>query len=342
METNQLNEEELAQAVAILKADGLVAFPTETVYGLGANALSTQAVKRVFEVKGRPSDNPLIVHVADFEQVKQYVDDFHPLTEKLVALYWPGPLTLIFKTKPNALPGVVSAGLSTVSFRMPKQEATLSLLRQAQLPLVGPSANTSGKPSPTTADHVYHDLHGKIEAVLDGGATSIGVESTVLDISNPDQPPMILRPGAITKEQLERDLGVEVLVDGHLLTESEAPKSPGMKYKHYSPNTNVVMVRKGDWVQAVTAFKAQQAKIGIMAGPTVCEYLREDVAAIYCYQNDSVEAATKGLFAGLRGLDEPTLQLDVILVAVYPEEQLGMAYMNRLKKAANQEYFIRQ
>jgi Sua5/YciO/YrdC/YwlC family protein len=342
VETKKLTEEELAQAVEILKADGLVAFPTETVYGLGANALSAQAVKRVFEVKGRPSDNPLIVHVADFEQVKQYVDDFHPLTEKLVTMYWPGPLTLIFKTKPNVLPDVVSAGLSTVSFRMPKQADTLALLRQAQLPLVGPSANTSGKPSPTTADHVYHDLHGKIEAVLDGGATSIGVESTVLDISNPDQPPMILRPGAITKEQLERDLGVEVRVDGHLLTESEAPKSPGMKYKHYSPNTNVVMVREGDWVQAVTAFKAQQAKIGIMAGPTVCEYLREDVAAIYCYQNDSVEAATKGLFAGLRGLDEPTLQLDVILVAVYPEEQLGMAYMNRLKKAANQEYFIRQ
>ena len=341
METKRLNEEELDQAVDILQKDGLVAFPTETVYGLGANALSEKAVKRVFEVKGRPSDNPLIVHVADFEQVKNYVDDFHPLTKKLVDMYWPGPLTLIFKTKPNALPTVVSAGLPTVSFRMPDKEATLALLRQSQLPLVGPSANTSGKPSPTTADHVYHDLHGKIEAVLEGGATSIGVESTVLDISNPEQPPMILRPGAITKERIEQDLGIEVLMDGHLLKESEAPKSPGMKYKHYSPDTKVLMVNEGDWVQAITYFKERNVKVGVMAGPAICDYLREDVAAIYCYHNDSVEAATRGLFAGLRGLDEPILQLDIILVAVYPEKDLGVAYMNRLRKAANQQYFTR-
>lgn len=339
METKRLDESSIQSAVEIIKADGLVAFPTETVYGLGANALSETAVKRVFEVKGRPSDNPLIVHVADFEEVKKYVDEFHPLTEKLVATYWPGPLTLIFKTRPNALPTVVSAGLSTVSFRMPKKKETLTLLRAAKLPLVGPSANTSGKPSPTIADHVFHDLQGKIEGILEGGAATIGVESTVLDISDPTKPPMILRPGAITKEQLEADLGIEVLIDQYLTKESDVPRSPGMKYKHYSPNTKVLMVHEADWSQAVSTLTARGLKLGVMAGPAIMEEVRMDVAATFPFQNDSVEAATKGLFAGLRSLDESLLQLDVILVPTFPEEKLGVAYMNRLKKAAGQQYF---
>lgn len=339
METKRLDEKKMQEAVNILKADGLVAFPTETVYGLGANVLSEKAVKRVFEVKGRPSDNPLIVHVANFNQVKPFVTEFHPLTEKLVRNYWPGPLTLIFKTKPNLLPKVVSAGLDTVSFRMPNNAETLALLRESGLALVGPSANTSGKPSPTTADHVFHDLNGKIEAILEGGTTTIGVESTVLDISNPTQPPMILRPGAITKEQLEADLGVEILLDQHLLKETEAPKSPGMKYKHYSPNTKVLMVKASDWQQATTYFKKQGVKVGIMAGPTIADQVRAQVAAVFAYSDDSVETATKGLFAGLRALDEPMLDLAIILVATFPEEKLGVAYMNRLKKAAAQKYF---
>ncbi len=338
METKRLNEYEIKQAAEILKADGLVAFPTETVYGLGANALSEKAVKRVFAVKGRPSDNPLIVHVTGFDQVKKYVTKFHPLAEKLTEKYWPGPLTLIFQTE-GMFPEVVSAGLPTVSFRMPKNEKTLALLREADLPLVGPSANTSGKPSPTTSEHVYHDLQGKIEAILEDGSTAIGVESTVLDISDPGQPPMILRPGAITKEQLETELGIEVLVDQHLLVASEAPKSPGMKYKHYAPDTKVLMVRPADWQKALTFSQAQGWKTGVMAGPAIAEAVREEVAAVFMYQDDSVAAATKGLFAGLRALDDPTLELDVILVATFPEEQLGAAYMNRLKKAAAQQYF---
>ncbi|KAF1304549.1 L-threonylcarbamoyladenylate synthase [Candidatus Enterococcus willemsii] len=338
METKKIDTN-INEAIEILKSDGLVAFPTETVYGLGANALSETAVKRVFAVKGRPSDNPLIVHVADFEQVKQYVTNFHPLTEKLVDMYWPGPLTLILEPKAGIFPSVVSAGLKTISFRMPNNTKTLALLREANLPLVGPSANTSGRPSPTSAEHVYHDLNGKIEGILDDGSTSIGVESTVLDISDPTKPPMILRPGAITKEQLETDLGIKIALDSYLIKENDTPKSPGMKYKHYSPETNVLMVREEDWHRAVTYAKERQLKVGVMAGPSVAEKVRADTAAVFMYQDDSVEAATRGLFAGLRALDEPLLDLDLILVATFPEEKLGVAYMNRLKKAAAQQYF---
>ncbi len=338
METKRLNEEELDLAVAMLTADGLVAFPTETVYGLGANALSENAVKRVFAVKGRPSDNPLIVHVTGFDQVKNYIVHVHPLAEKLAKTYWPGPLTLVCQTKENAFPSVVSAGLPTVSFRMPNNDKTLALLEKSGLPLVGPSANTSGKPSPTTSEHVYHDLKGKIEGILEDGSTAIGVESTVLDISDPTQPPMILRPGAITKEQLEQDLGIVIAVDKHLIKESEAPKSPGMKYKHYSPDTNVVMIRDNDWKKAITAAKKQHLHVGVMAGPGIVNQVQSEATAVFCFADDSVEAATKGLFAGLRALDESE-ELDVIYVATFPEQELGVAYMNRLKKAAGQQFF---
>lgn len=339
LETKRLNEEELNTAVAILKADGLVAFPTETVYGLGANALSEKAVKRVFAVKGRPTDNPLIVHITGFNQVKTYVDNIHPLAEQLTEKYWPGPLTLVCQTKKDAFPAVVSAGLPTVSFRMPNNDKTLALLNASGLPLVGPSANTSGKPSPTSSEHVYHDLNGKIEGILEDGSTAIGVESTVLDISDPNQPPMILRPGAITKEQLEQDLGIEIAVDKHLIKESEAPKSPGMKYKHYSPDTRVMMIRENDWEKAIAAAKQQALKVGVMAGPTIVNQVQQNVTTVFTYADDSVEAATKGLFAGLRALDETNPKLDVIYVATFPEKDLGVAYMNRLKKAAAQQYF---
>lgn len=339
METKRLTKAELQVATQALRAGEIVAFPTETVYGLGADACQKDAVKKVFLAKGRPSDNPLIVHVYDFSQVEEFVENFHPLTKKIVEHFWPGPLTLVFEAKPNAFPKEVSAGLTTVSFRMPDQPLTLELIHAVGSPLVGPSANTSGKPSPTTSDHVYHDLQGKIFGILEGGATKIGVESTVLDLSQVDQAPMILRPGATTKEQLEQVLGIEIRVDRHLVQENEPPRSPGMKYKHYAPDTKVVMVQPEDWQLAVEWSQLQKLKTGIMAGPSLCETVREQVAAVYEYQEDSVEAATRGLFAGLRALDEPQFALDLILVVTYPEDYLGNAYMNRLKKAANREYF---
>ncbi len=339
METNYYNEEQLKEAAQALKSGSLVAFPTETVYGLGANALLPEAVKQVFSVKGRPQDNPLIVHVSSFEQVQTYVDNFHPATATIVKNFWPGPLTLIFKIKKGSLPAIVTGGLSTAAFRMPDNKKTLEVIEMAGVPLVGPSANTSGKPSPTTAAHVFHDLQGKIAGIIDDGATRIGVESTVIDLSDPEGDPMILRPGAVTKEQLEAVIDGNVSIDRHLVKNSETPKSPGMKYKHYAPDTKVMMVHPEDWEEAIQWTKEKSLRVGVIAGPTTAEAVRFDVAAIYMYFDDSVESATKGLFAGLRGLDEENLALDLILVETFPEKGLGIAYMNRLKKSANQKYF---
>jgi L-threonylcarbamoyladenylate synthase len=339
VETKKFSEEQLPEAAKILKEGGLVAFPTETVYGLGANALLPEAVAQVYAVKGRPSDNPLIVHLAEPTQLHDYVDNFHPAAEKLMTKFWPGPLTLIFSIKNNSLPSIVTGGLSTAAFRVPANKKTLSVIKQAQVPLVGPSANTSGKPSPTSADHVLHDLKGKIAGVIDDGTTKIGVESTVLDLSDPAAKPVILRPGAVTKEQLEAEIGSEVVLDKHLVTEKEKPKAPGMKYKHYAPDTQVMMVRPEDWSQALEWVKKNQVRAGVLAGPTISEVARFETAAVYMYGDDSVEAAAKGLFAGLRALDESIVDLEIILVAAFPEKGIGTAYMNRLKKAASQNFF---
>lgn len=334
MDTKIFKEDQMDEAAACLRAGELVAFPTETVYGLGANALLEESVKQVFQVKGRPSDNPLILHVNDFDMVKKYVENFHPLTKKIVAEFWPGPLTLIFELKDKQLPKVVTGGLSTAAFRMPANQKTLLLIEKTGIPIVGPSANTSGKPSPTTAQHVYHDFVGKIAGIVDDGATKIGVESTVLDVSNPDQPPMILRPGAVTKERLEEYLGTEVLLDNHLVKEGEVPKAPGMKYKHYAPDTPVEMVHADDWPQVVEW--ASSHVVGVIGGPHIRRLFPADTH-FFELKNDSVEAAAHGLFAGLRGLDDQGL--DKIFVPAFPEKGLGAAYMNRLKKASSQIFF---
>ncbi|GCF95114.1 threonylcarbamoyl-AMP synthase [Enterococcus florum] len=334
METKLFQAEELDQAAQILKHKGLVAFPTETVYGLGADALYPDSVKQVFEVKGRPSDNPLIVHVADFEMTRPYVEKYHPLTDRVVKTFWPGPLTLIFPIKKNTLASIVTGGLSTAAFRMPDNKKTLELIRKVGDPLVGPSANTSGKPSPTTAAHVFHDLNGKIAGILDDGATKIGVESTVLDMSG--EVPTILRPGAITKEMLEAALGVEVLLDQHLVIESETPKAPGMKYKHYSPDTPVLMIQENQWQPAMDWAKTENKRVGILAGPAIAEKYRSQDR--YIFDDDTVEAAARGLYSGLRALDEAG-QIDLIFAQIIEEDSLGAAYMNRLKKAASQKYF---
>lgn len=334
METKLFNEEQINEAASLLREGKLVAFPTETVYGLGANALLEDAVKEVFKVKGRPSDNPLILHVNNFNMVRQYVGNFHPLTKKIIKKFWPGPLTLIFQLKDQQLPSVVTGGLSTAAFRMPANDKTLLLIEQAGIPVVGPSANTSGKPSPTTAQHVYHDFAGKINGILDDGETRIGVESTVLDLSDPESAPMILRPGAVTKEQLETYLQTEILLDHHLVKEGEVPKAPGMKYKHYSPDTPVEMVHSEDWTQA--AEWAKSHRVGVIAGPAIRALFP---VGTYFYEltDDSVTAAAHGLFAGLRGLDD--LDLEKIFAPAYPESGLGAAYMNRLKKASGQKFF---
>lgn len=335
LETEIYQEADIAQAAAQLKKGELVAFPTETVYGLGANALLPESVKQVFEVKGRPSDNPLIVHVNEFSMVEQFVDTFHPLTKKIVDQFWPGPLTLIFTIIPGSLPDVVTGGLKTAAFRMPDNAATLELIRKAGVPIVGPSANTSGKPSPTSASHVYHDFNRKIMGILDDGPTKIGVESTVLDLSG--AVPMILRPGAVTQAALSDFLGVAVTLDKHLVKESETPKSPGMKYKHYSPNTKVLLVHEGDFAAAIDATMRDELKFGLLADKKIITNFGKQANLTFSYKDNSIESATRGLFAGLRALDERGL--DIILAQAYPEKGLGIAYMNRAKKAAAQNIF---
>lgn len=334
METKIFQSDQIEEAAALLRNGELVAFPTETVYGLGANALLAESVKQVFAVKGRPSDNPLIVHVANFSMTEEFVESYHPLTETIIKHFWPGPLTLIFKIKTGSLSPVVTGGLSTAAFRMPDNKKTLFLIEKTGAPLVGPSANTSGKPSPTTALHVYHDLSGKISGILDDGATEIGVESTVLDLSG-DQP-TILRPGAVTQEALQEVLGVEVPLDKHLVKESETPKAPGMKYKHYSPETSVLMIKPQDWQKAMEWAEAKDKKVGLLVTPTTAN--KYTSADRFVFEEDTIEAATRGLFSGLRALDEAK-KSDVIFAEVFPEDHLGWAYMNRLKKAAAQNYF---
>lgn len=337
VETKIFQSDQINHAAALLRQGELVAFPTETVYGLGANALLPKSVAQVFAVKGRPSDNPLIVHVVDFPMTQKFVESYHPLTEKIVKNFWPGPLTLIFSIKSGSLSPVVTGGLSTAAFRMPDNKKTLSLIEETGAPLVGPSANTSGKPSPTTAMHVYHDLKGKIAGILDDGATQIGVESTVLDLSG--EVPTILRPGAVTKEQLEDVLGIEIPLDKHLVKESETPKAPGMKYKHYSPDTPVLMIRPDDWEKALDWAEKKDQKVGLLATPKIAENYK--TADRFVFDEDTIEAATRGLFSGLRALDEAH-KVDVIFAEIFPEDHLGLAYMNRLKKAAAQNYFVKK
>lgn len=338
MKTKQFTFKEVAQAAELIRQGELIAFPTETVYGLGANALDEQAVKQVYTVKGRPSDNPLIVHVSDFEMVKQYVTDFPKQTKTLVESFWPGPLTLIFDVKPNTFSSTVTGGLNTVAFRMPNNQKTLDLIKIAGVPLVGPSANTSGKPSPTTAKHVYHDLQGKIAGILDDGPTQIGVESTVLDLTAKDGIPVVLRPGAVTQERLEQVIG-KVIVDRHLISEKEAPKAPGMKYKHYSPDVPVWIIEGNlqTFKKAIDWAKSKNQRIGLFADDQITELFSDEVEEVFSFGKESVEQGTKFLFAGLRSLDQQ--DIDVIFAQAFPEFGLGIAYMNRLKKAANQNIF---
>ncbi|MBO0466629.1 threonylcarbamoyl-AMP synthase [Enterococcus plantarum] len=336
METKQFTTDEIGEAAELIRQGELIAFPTETVYGLGANALDEQAVKQVYTVKGRPSDNPLIVHVSGFEMVTHYVTDFPKHTKALVDAFWPGPLTLIFDVKPTTFSTTVTGGLNTVAFRMPNNLKTIELIKEANVPLVGPSANTSGKPSPTTAKHVYHDLHGKIAGILDDGPTQIGVESTVLDLTTKNGVPVVLRPGAITKEQLEQVVG-KVTLDQHLITEKEAPKAPGMKYKHYSPDVPVWIIDgdKDVFDKAINWAKSKNQRIGLFTSDRITSAFSTEVTAIFSFGEDTVEQGTKLLFAGLRSLDEQNI--DVIFAQAFPESELGIAYMNRLKKAANQK-----
>ena len=324
-----------------------MAFPTETVYGLGADATNEQAVKQVYLAKGRPSDNPLIVHVASLAMVEQYAAEIPAKARALMKEFWPGSLTIILKIKPNTLSKAVTGGLDTVAFRFPANQATLDLIKQAGVPLVGPSANTSGKPSPTTANHVFHDLNGKIAGILDDGPTRVGVESTVLDLSTAQ--PVILRPGAVTKAAIERVIG-SIELNHHKVKQDEIPKAPGMKYKHYAPKAELTLVEPGtDWEAAETAREAAMiAKVRQLALEAAGEGRRVGIICTdesrACYEDvpgamlqsigsrRSQSSVAHNLYQVLREFDD--LGAECIFSESFPKDHLGQAIMNRLSKAA--------
>lgn len=333
MKTQIFTKENLDVAAAALKEGEIVSFPTETVYGLGAIATSQEAVLKVFKAKGRPSDNPLIVHISDIHQMISTIEEVPDVALKLAKAFWPGPLTMILKAKPEIYAPALSAGLPTVSFRMPNHPLTLELITKVGIPLVGPSANLSTKPSPTKVEHVFEDMNGRIFGIVDGGSSTVGVESTVIDLTN-EIGPMILRPGVITKEQIESVIGP---IQSSVTTktgEKEVPKSPGMKYRHYAPKTPVFVVSGTieAFEEAINKYKGQGKAVGIMAQNTIVDTFESRVKGMY-KMGDSVDDMNRTLFDALRTLDH--LGLDIILAQEAPEIGVGIAYMNRLKKAAS-------
>ena len=324
--------EDIERAGNLLRAGGLVGIPTETVYGLAANGLDNEAVKRIFEAKGRPADNPLIVHIARFEQIYELVQKVPPEAEKLAQAYWPGPLTMILPKSPK-IPPAVSAGLPTVAVRFPSHPVARKVIDAAGVPLAAPSANTSGLPSPTTAEHVMRDMRGKIDAIVDGGPCQVGVESTVITLATPV--PRLLRPGGITLEMLRDTLGRVDMDDAviHPMKEGEKAASPGMKYKHYSPRANV-RILKGSQA-AFVDYVNKHAD-----GDTVVLCYNEEKACLHarCISvGDSQDAGAHAhrLFAALRTCDD--MGARQVLAHCPGQEGVELAVYNRLIRAAGFE-----
>ncbi|HET7577919.1 MAG TPA: L-threonylcarbamoyladenylate synthase [Bacillales bacterium] len=319
----------MAEAAQKLRENQVVAFPTETVYGLGANALSDEAVGKIFAAKGRPADNPLIVHIADFPQLKSLVSDIPEPAQKLMDAYWPGPLTLILP-KGQAVADKVTAGLSTVAVRMPDHPVALALIQQAGLPIAAPSANRSGRPSPTTAEHVRSDLAGRIAGIVDGGETGIGVESTVVDCSG--ETVSILRPGGITRADIEAAVG-EIAEVPVLSDSKEAPKSPGMKYRHYAPKAKLSLVDGSSaFLQSLVDNNREKGvKVGVLTTEEHENDYQADVV-LSCGRRSDLRTVARGLYAVLRAFDEK--EVEVIFAETFPEDGVGEAVMNRLKKSA--------
>lgn len=329
----------IKEAAALIRAGELVAFPTETVYGLGADALHPEASKKIYAAKGRPSDNPLIVHIARFEDL-EYIAKEVPVQARVLAdAFWPGPLTMIV-WKNDKVPYETTGGMETVAVRMPNHPAALELIRESGCLIAAPSANTSGKPSPTEAAHVALDMDGRIPMILDGGPVGIGIESTIIDLT--EDIPMILRPGYITKEMLEKALGEEVRIDpGIIASDSERkPKAPGMKYKHYAPKADLILVEgETDHVVAeinrLTAVCQKEGKkVGIIATDETKECYGSDYTMSIGARADE-DAIARHLYKILREFDD--LNVDVIYSESFATPRIGQAIMNRLLKAAGHQ-----
>jgi len=331
---NCIDERIMEEAGEVLKAGGLVAFPTETVYGLGANALDEKAAAKIYAAKGRPSDNPLIIHIADMESLGLITEEIPKAAYLLAEKFWPGPLTMVMK-KSEVVPYGTTGGLDTVAVRMPSHPIALEMIRHGGGYIAAPSANTSGRPSPTLAEHVADDMDGVIPIILDGGAVGIGIESTIVDLT--EEIPTILRPGFITKEMLEEVVG-EVQIDKGLSENAKTPpKAPGMKYRHYAPKAELIIVEgvRTAVVDKINKLTADNEEKGIVTGvigteETVANYGAKIVKSMGT-RSDELSISSR-LYSILREFDESDAQ--VIYSESFEEGAMGSAIMNRLLKAA--------
>lgn len=334
VDENCIDLQIMKEAGELLKAGALVAFPTETVYGLGANALDEKAAAKIYAAKGRPSDNPLIVHIADMEKLENITEEIPEAAVKLAEKFWPGPLTMVMK-KSAVVPLGTTGGLSTVAVRMPSHPIALEMIRHGGGYIAAPSANTSGRPSPTLASHVADDMDGIIPMILDGGPVGIGIESTIVDLT--EEIPTILRPGFITKEMLEEVVG-EVQIDKGLEADAKTPpKAPGMKYRHYAPKAELVIVEgaRETVIEKINALVKEKEAQGMIAGiigteETILRYPAGIVKSIGT-RNDELSISSH-LYSILREFDESDAQ--VIYSESFEEGAMGSAIMNRLLKAA--------
>ncbi len=335
IDVNNIDHGIMKRAGAIIRRGGLVAFPTETVYGLGANGLDGAAAGRIFEAKGRPSDNPLILHISDVKELDKLVRSVPDSAVRLIDRFWPGPMTLVMD-KSSRVPEEVTAGLDTVAVRMPDHEIAILLIRYAGVPIAAPSANISGKPSPTVAEHVMDDLMGRVDMIIDGGRVSIGVESTVIDVTC--LPVTVLRPGGITLEQI-REVAGDVSVDPALadIDGISVPRSPGMKYTHYSPEAQVIIIdgkvdRVAEKIKQMTReLEGQGRKVGILATEQTRQLYSRGVV-IPAGDREAPGTIAARLFSILREFDKR--KVDVILAESVEEKDMGLAVMNRLLKSA--------
>lgn len=339
IDSANIDDAAMKEACDLIRAGELVAFPTETVYGLGADALHPEASKKIYAAKGRPSDNPLIVHISKFEDLVSIAREVPPQAKKLADAFWPGPLTMIV-WKNEKVPYETTGGMDTVAIRMPNHPVALALIDESGCMIAAPSANTSGKPSPTEAGHVALDLDGKIPMILDGGPVGIGIESTIIDLT--EKVPMILRPGYITKEMLEEVLGEEVRIDPGIIAadSTKKPKAPGMKYKHYAPKADLVLV-EGEQEAVVAEINAlvreKQAaglKVGVVATDETESLYQADYVVTIGARSDE-DAIARHLYKILREFDD--WNVDAIYSESFSTPRIGQAIMNRLMKAAGHQ-----
>lgn len=328
--TEENKKEAIKKAGRIIKSGGLVVFPTETVYGLGADALNVKAVKRIFKAKGRPSDNPIIVHVGNASQLKLLAENVSENHKKLSKKFWPGPLTLVFKKK-REISDAVSGGLPTIALRMPENTLARELIKSAGTPIAAPSANISGRPSGTSGKDIFDELKGKVEMVLDAGPSKIGVESTVLKLT--DDSALILRPGAVTKEMLQRVLKTFPVIFAK--NKKDLHASPGTKYRHYAPEAKLEILSPLKILSRAETLEKKNKKIGIITAKKYEKYLKKYKPNVFILGDEKkLPQISRNLYKALRFFDDK--KIDVILCQSFKEKGLGTAIMDRLKRASSE------